>query len=258
MRIPVGYVTQRGGSGRRESSLAEEVVMDSTDATPSSRRKNSGKANQPIRLASSVLGKRRHVCAFFNSRGDEYDVTLPFIRDGFEAGDRAFHIVDPARRENHLHRMASAGIDTIAAQRSGQFELHDWADTFLREGPFNPDQQVALLEEALKSSRNRGCGISRYVAHGEWALQAGASTDSLLEFEAKVNHIWPQSADVVICTYDLARFRGDVVIDVFRTHPMVIIGGILQENPFFVEPDEFLQELRTKRSTGAQSLGSMA
>jgi hypothetical protein len=29
-----------------------------------------------------------------------------------------------------------------------------------------------------------------------------------------------------------------------RTHPMIIIGGILQENPFFVPPDEFLQELR--------------
>jgi len=29
-----------------------------------------------------------------------------------------------------------------------------------------------------------------------------------------------------------------------RTHPMLIIGGILHENPFFVPPDEFLQELR--------------
>ena len=32
-----------------------------------------------------------------------------------------------------------------------------------------------------------------------------------------------------------------------RTHPMVIIGGILQENPFFVPPDEFLRELRAAR-----------
>jgi len=31
-----------------------------------------------------------------------------------------------------------------------------------------------------------------------------------------------------------------------RTHPMIIIGGILQENPFFVPPDEFLRELRER------------
>jgi hypothetical protein len=34
-----------------------------------------------------------------------------------------------------------------------------------------------------------------------------------------------------------------------RTHPMIIIGGILQENPFFVPPDEFLHELRTRQTT---------
>ena len=35
-------------------------------------------------------------------------------------------------------------------------------------------------------------------------------------------------------------------MDILRTHPMVIIGGILQENPFFVPPDEFLRELRER------------
>lgn len=34
-----------------------------------------------------------------------------------------------------------------------------------------------------------------------------------------------------------------------RTHPMIIIGGILQENPFFVPPDEFLRELRSREAT---------
>jgi hypothetical protein len=29
---------------------------------------------------------------------------------------------------------------------------------------------------------------------------------------------------------------------------MIIIGGILQENPFFVPPDKFLRELRERRA----------
>lgn len=28
---------------------------------------------------------------------------------------------------------------------------------------------------------------------------------------------------------------------------MAIVGGILQENPFYVPPDQFLGELRTRR-----------
>ena len=35
-------------------------------------------------------------------------------------------------------------------------------------------------------------------------------------------------------------------MDILRTHPMVIVGGLLQSNPFFVPPDEFLRELRQR------------
>jgi hypothetical protein len=40
-------------------------------------------------------------------------------------------------------------------------------------------------------------------------------------------------------------------MDIMRTHPMVIIGGILQDNPFFVPPDEFLEELRLREARKA-------
>jgi hypothetical protein len=35
-------------------------------------------------------------------------------------------------------------------------------------------------------------------------------------------------------------------MDILRTHPMVIIGGILQDNPLYVPPDEFLKELHQR------------
>jgi len=38
------------------------------------------------------------------------------------------------------------------------------------------------------------------------------------------------------------------VIDIMRTHPMIIIGGLLQRNPFFVPPEEFLREIRQRRT----------
>lgn len=39
---------------------------------------------------------------------------------------------------------------------------------------------------------------------------------------------------------------------------MIIIGGILQENPFFVPPDEFLRELRQRDTTRNASPPSAA
>ena len=85
----------------------------------------------------------------------------------------------------------------------------------------------------------------------EWALEAELDAKELLEYEARANDIWIHQdgpVNPVICTYDLTRFSGQVAVDVMPTHPLVIIGGILQENPFFVLPDEFLEGLHVRRS----------
>jgi hypothetical protein len=60
----------------------------------------------------------------------------------------------------------------------------------------------------------------------------------------------PKYEGPVICTYDLTRFGVSVVMDALRTHPAVIIGGLLQENPFFVPPDQLLLEIRERQSVG--------
>ena len=37
------------------------------------------------------------------------------------------------------------------------------------------------------------------------------------------------------------------VIDIMRTHAMIVIGGILQQNPFFMPPEQFLRERRSRQ-----------
>src|SRR4029434_8200694 len=99
--------------------------MDPTNDNTKFRGGASSESNQPIRFAGSVLGAQRHVCAFFHSPEEEYRVLLPFIKEGFERGDRAFHIVDPTLREEHLRWLASARIDVASVEQSGQLELRN-------------------------------------------------------------------------------------------------------------------------------------
>jgi hypothetical protein len=91
------------------------------------------------------------------------------------------------------------------------------------------------------------------VCCGSWRRSC-LGFDDLVEYETRLNYIWPLYRDAVICVYDLGKFGGHIVIDVLRTHPMVLIGGIIQENPFFQPPDEFLQELRERRATRSAAL----
>jgi hypothetical protein len=211
----------------------------------------------PIPFAGSELVEARHVCAFFNSDDEEYRVLLPFIKDGFECGDKAVHVVNPDQRHDHLQRLAAAGIDLGAAGQSGQFELRTNTETYLRDGRFDPERMLEVFEQLASGNATGGFPRSRIVCHMDWAAEGRLYTDSLVEFEARVNDVWRRHDDAVICVYDLARFGGDTVIDILRTHPLVIIGGILQHNPFFVPPQEFLHELRERRA-GQTTLPSAA
>ena len=88
--------------------------MDPTDDKANFRGNIPTESSRPIRLGGSVLGPQFHICAFFHSHEEEYRVLLPFIQEGFARGEKVFHIVDPARRDDHLRRLASAGIDVTA------------------------------------------------------------------------------------------------------------------------------------------------
>jgi len=172
--------------------------MDPTNENAKFRGRASSESNPAIRFAGSVLGAQRHVCAFFHSPDEEYRVLLPFIKEGFERGEKAFHIVDPKLREEHLQRLVLAGIDVAAAEQSGQFELRNWADAYLRDGHFDQDRMLALIQEVLEGGRQQGFALIRLVAHMEWALEDRPGVDDLVEYETRLNYILPRYKDPVI------------------------------------------------------------
>jgi hypothetical protein len=81
----------------------------------------------------------------------------------------------------------------------------------------------------------------------EWALLDRPGVQDLVEYESRVNRVLEKYHAPVVCAYDLTRFSAAVVVDVMRTHPMVIIGGALHENPFYVPPERLLIEMRERR-----------
>jgi MEDS: MEthanogen/methylotroph, DcmR Sensory domain len=193
----------------------------------------------------------RHICAFFNGMEQHYRVLQPFIKDGFDRGDRAYHLVDPKRREDHLKRLEDAGIDVEEVTASGQLEVHPWEDGPLNGETFDQDTWLAGFEEVLQSGPATGYAKTRFLAQMEWALVDMPGIDDMIEFETRVNYVVPKYDDPVICAYDLSKFGASTVMYALRTHPVVIIGGLLQENPFYVDPDELLDELHERGPTRA-------
>jgi hypothetical protein len=197
----------------------------------------------PIPFAGSTLGSYRHVCAFFSSPDDEYDTMLPFVRDGLERGERAYHVVPADGVEDHLARLRRGGIEVAAARRTGQLEIRKPEETYLRGGRFSAPAMLALIQESLEAGVATGFPLTRLVAHAQAVWANPDLADEWIEYEARLNDMLPAYDDPVICTYDSRLLSGSLAVDVLRTHPVAIVGGVVSTNPFFVPPQELLRRL---------------
>jgi hypothetical protein len=142
------------------------------------------------------------------------------------------------------------GIDVVTAERHGQLEIRGWDEAPLQGGRFDLEAWLRLLEAVVSGTHLQGPPAVRIMADMGWALEHLPGVDDLIEFEARLSAMEARLAQPqpIICTYDLSKFGGGIIIDAIRTHPLLILGGMLRENPFFMPPEEFLQELRKHRA----------
>lgn len=199
----------------------------------------------PVRLAGRSLKHTRHICAFFHSREEQNKILMPFFKEGYDRGEKLFHVVDSRLHDEHVQACREHGIPP-EGEGDGQVEIRHWEDAYLQDGYFDGERMIRILEEVLNAARAK-YKLTRLMGNMEWALETAPGVTDIIEYETKLNYVLPRYPDPVICVYDLNKHSGSVVMDILRTHPMVIVGGVLQENPMYVPPDEFLQELRERR-----------
>ena len=195
-----------------------------------------------------------HICAFFNSKEEEYDVLLPFFKEALDQGEKNMHIIDPGFADEHKARLTAGGVDAHACEACGQLAVVSWKDAYLNEnGVFDKDRMLAALDHLTGSGRDAGYSRLRIMGNMDWALSGQAGSEDVIAFEAEVNEVLSRNRQPAVCVYDLAKLSGGMMMDLLRTHPLTLIGGVVQENPFYTEPEKMLKEIRARKAEQALS-----
>lgn len=169
-----------------------------------------------------------HVAVLADDIDASYDLLLPFIVEGLEQGDRAFHVIDPALWDEHLERVSAAGVDVPATTASGQLVVRTWSEGYLRGGSFDPETQPAFLRQVLDEGRSLGFPRTRYIGSTEWAVDDPDVMRNLLAYEAGVDALVGNQPDVLVCTYDLTRHSARAIADVLGAHSAAVVGGAMR------------------------------
>src|SRR5262249_59649240 len=129
-------------------------------------------------------------------------------------------------------------------------EIRNWYQAYLQDGRFDCQRQLALIEGVLAKGKAEGFPRTRVTGSTEWAMTDLPGVHGFMEYESRLNDLLADHEDPVCCLYDVSTFSASLILDPLRFHPAVIIGGVLQENPIYVPPDQFLRELRERGAGG--------
>jgi hypothetical protein len=204
-------------------------------------------------LCGKSLEDLSHACAFVDSRDQQYEIFVPFLREGMDCGECLLNIVAPQNRANHAERLRKSGIDSDELVADGRQKLLGFGDTYLKDGRFCAEGMLATMEQALISIRREGFPAVRGFGEMHWAEGGLPETEELVEYEARLNQLVPQFDASLVCVYDVSKFSGRVVMDMLSTHPSVIMGGQIFENPYYMQPDVFLKYLAGRRTLRAHA-----
>ncbi len=198
-------------------------------------------ASMTIGLPGVTLSPGDHICAFYRGSAQRNEVLVPYLREGLLAGDKCLCVMDDPDVDQVVGLLAEH-VDVELSQRTGQFELLCSKTTYLAGGYFAIDEMLEFWEQGVGDAVTRdGFGFVRAVGEMTWALQDLPGVEHLLVYEAKLNEFLPRYQQVILCLYDLEQFSdGEILLDLLRTHPKVLLSGQLLDNPWYTTPDEYL------------------
>jgi hypothetical protein len=75
--------------------------------------------------------------------------------------------------------------------------------------------------------------------------------NELLILESAMNRYLPLYPQVIVCLYDVDRFGGGALMNLVMTHPRMLVGGVVIENPYLLTPDEVLAKTAHRDAAAA-------
>ncbi len=184
-----------------------------------------------------------HLCGLYETPEERDEIIFGFLGTGLFEGDREFYVPNERSAEDFFHKFDAHCPDCVGKMHDPEMlTIVSAKDLYYPDGTFSPWAMDKGLNAVYQSSQANGKRYVRSMAEMTWALQAIPGVEHLMAYEARLNYMVAGKHWVTICLYNVNKFPGSTILNVLRTHPLTISGGVVTKNPYFVHPDKWLAE----------------
>jgi anti-sigma regulatory factor (Ser/Thr protein kinase) len=105
----------------------------------------------------------------------------------------------------------------------------------------NPARALAALHHTVQAAMSGGYRL-RMIEEPLWTARTGQDGREWFRYESLVNVALASANAIFMCTYDTRVVELDVMANVARTHPQMILDGGLRASPTYTDPGVFNAE----------------
>lgn len=83
-----------------------------------------------VTLCGEKLLTPMHICGFFDSQEEQYDVILPYLREGLENNEKVISILESSAHHEHCTHLSQTGIPVKEKLANGQLSVLSPSETY--------------------------------------------------------------------------------------------------------------------------------
>jgi len=184
-----------------------------------------------------------HFCGLYETEQERDEIVMGFLHQGAISDDLQFYCPTERSQADFKQTYAKLYPDRVTNLEDPRcFQLYSAKSLYYPDGTFSPWAMDEGLADFFAESQKHGPRNIRATAEMVWALEAIPGIEHLMAYESRLNYFIPGKPWISIRLYNLNKFSGATIMDVLRTHPYTISGGVITENPYYQDPNEWLSK----------------
>jgi signal transduction histidine kinase len=162
-----------------------------------------------------------HLCQFHRTHEELAETLVPYFVAGLQHDEFCVWVTsDPSGVDGAKTGLRKAAPYLDRYLDTGQLEIWDYQDWYLRSGHFDADRVFGQWVEEERRSADSGYKGIRVTGDTAW-LEKRDWPDFMV-YEAEVNRVFPQHRMIALCTYSLDNCSAEAVLEVVRNHQFAL------------------------------------
>jgi len=167
------------------------------------------------------------------------NMVASFIKASLDRNERCMYVKGDTDTEAMLERLSNYMVVEQAIEKDSLF-IMDRSEAYSKDGLFIPDKMVALLQSEAKNALKDGYSGLSVTGELSWVLDYEDGRERIIEYEWKLNdRVFDNYPVTAMCRYNMNKFNPSMIKSIIELHPFIIYDGIINENPFYVDPEGY-------------------